>query len=54
VLKYTDELESGQREPSYGLSLAEEIEIYRQNLLKKVQLSLNFISLISRISFLID
>jgi U2-associated protein SR140 len=37
VLKYTDELESGRREPSYGLSLAEEIEIYRQNLLKKIE-----------------
>jgi U2-associated protein SR140 len=37
VLKYTDELESGRREPAYGLSLAEEIEIYRQNLLKKIE-----------------
>jgi hypothetical protein len=39
VLKYTDDLESGRREPAYGLSLAEEIEIYRQNLLKKVRFS---------------
>jgi len=37
-LKYTDELESGRREPAYGLSLAEEIQIYRQNLLKKVEI----------------
>jgi sRNA-binding carbon storage regulator CsrA len=36
-LKYTDELESGRRAPAYGLSLAEEIEIYRQNLLKKIE-----------------
>ncbi|CAF0807648.1 unnamed protein product [Rotaria sordida] len=36
VLKYTDELESGRLERAYGLSLAEEIEIYRQNLLKKL------------------
>jgi hypothetical protein len=37
-LKYTDELESGRRQPTYGLSLAEEIEIYRQNLFKKVKI----------------
>ncbi|CAF3517404.1 unnamed protein product [Rotaria sp. Silwood1] len=37
VLKYTDELESGRLERAYGLSLAEEIEIYRQNLLKKIE-----------------
>jgi len=43
-LKYTDELESGRRAPAYGLSLAEEIEIYRQNLLKKVKLFLNLIT----------
>jgi hypothetical protein len=43
-LKYTDELESGRRAPAYGLSLAEEIEIYRQNLLKKVLFSSNFIA----------
>ncbi|CAF0996199.1 unnamed protein product [Adineta steineri] len=37
VLKYADELESGRRERSIGLSLVEEIEAYRQNLLKKIE-----------------
>lgn len=39
-MKYTDELESGRRERAHGLSLAEEIQIYRQDLLKKVSLIL--------------
>ncbi|CAF3945557.1 unnamed protein product [Rotaria magnacalcarata] len=37
VLKYTDELESGRRARAYGLSLTEEIGLYRQNLLKKIE-----------------
>ncbi|UJR37661.1 hypothetical protein I4U23_030357 [Adineta vaga] len=36
VLKYTDELESGRRERTHGLSLAQDIEIYRQKLLQKI------------------
>ncbi|CAF0758801.1 unnamed protein product [Didymodactylos carnosus] len=35
VLKYQDELECGRRDRKHGLSLTEEIEFYRQKLLKK-------------------